>query len=153
MTDIPTQEDRLPKYMGLAELKGQRYNGTFDPLLEPKLSWWQRFKAWLGENRRLKEENALLQAKVVSLTIAVQDAGRHGLNLFAENEALHTLVGGLKDQIKDPAAFVQYKEYWSDEYLKAKKEMDMLQWQHDGLREAYGRILEDWSKLTGVNND
>ena len=60
MTDIPTQEERLPKYMKLAELKGQRYNGTFDPLPEPKLSWWQRFKAWLGENRRLKEENAFL---------------------------------------------------------------------------------------------
>ena len=93
----------------------------------------------------------------MSLTVAVQDAGRHGLNLFAENEALHILVSELKDQIKDPvndsAGFVKNKEFWSNKYRETLKKLDALQWKHDGLLNSYNRILEDWSKLTGVKND
>ena len=75
----------------LKEHSQRRGADVFDPLPEPerKLTWWVRLGNWLWPDRqKLLDENTKLQTELLKAKMACQDAGKHGLMLYAENEAL-----------------------------------------------------------------
>ena len=130
------------KIYTVKELEAHRHWRGFDPLPEPerKLTWWGRLGNWLWPDRqRLLDENTKLRAELLKAKMACQDAGKHGLMLYAENEAL-----------RDNAAYVLTKDEVRARVEQRVRDLEKENYElTDKLKRAYAdhdRLHEDVKK-------
>jgi hypothetical protein len=142
MQEVPftyIRED-LPKIKGLAELKGESYCNHFDKAdISP--TWRQRlmkffFPESFTEALSLHRKNNRLRVQLLNALVACEDAGRNGLKLYYENEALREQV-----------------ETGSEERLVRLHDLDKLANENRELKDKLQRAYKDYERLRAEVDD
>ena len=136
MQEVPFTYNRedLPKIKGLAELKGESYCNHFDKA-DVSPTWRQRlmklfFPESFAEALNIHRKNNRLRVQLLNALVACEDAGRNGLKLYYENEALREQV-----------------ETTPQERLVRLHDLDQLANENRDLKDKLQRAYTDYERL------